>query len=474
MKRYRYYYWRIAWVYAAFVLLSLAGLSLVVLVILSNRSLAQQGQSLAQEARLAAPVLLSITVWGLSVGAVLLLLLYRFGRRLYRPAAALGQGLLQLGQGRLDYRAAPPNTPEGSELVEPFNRMADAVRLLVQDLSTERDTLLAVLDTMADGVIVTEPTGRVTLMNPAARDLLALGERELADARLIELVRDHDLHRLVSQCQSGKTRQQGEVALLSPRRYLSAIATPLDNANTPGTLLTLHDLTRIRQVETSQKEFVSNVSHELRNPMAAIRALVETLEAGALNDRKVAADYLRRIGQDVDRINSLVNDLLELSRMESGQFSFAAEPASLNELAHFARSRLARPAEAQQVAIEVAMPADLPLAMVDKGRFGQILANLLENALKFTPSGGRITITGAAGADCLSVTVSDTGVGVAPQHLPHLFERFYKVDRSRRDGGTGLGLAIVKQLVEAQGGRITVDSREGEGCAFTFTAPIAR
>ena len=258
-----------------------------------------------------------------------------------------------------------------------------------------------------------------------------------------------------------------------PRRQLSAIATPLEESSAPGVLLTLHDLTRIRQVETSQKEFVSNVSHELRNPMAAIKAMVETLESGAWDDPEVAADFLGRMRRDVDRINNLVNDLLELSRMESGQFAVAAEPGPLEPLALGVRGQFQAMAAAKGIVLEVDTPADLPLAMIDADQISQALVNLVENALKFTPPPGRVSITARALPEWVEVQVKDSGVGVAPQHLPHLFERFYKVERSRRDGGTGLGLAIVKQTIAAHGGRISVTSREGEGCVFTFTLPRA-
>jgi two-component system phosphate regulon sensor histidine kinase PhoR len=305
---------------------------------------------------------------------------------------------------------------------------------------------------------------------------MGFGEQPVEGSRLIELVRDNEIHRLVSRCQADKTRQQGEVSLLYPRRYISAIATPLDGTGARGVLLTLHDLTRIRQVETSQKEFVSNVSHELRNPMASIKAMVETLESGAVNEPKVAADFLGRMRGDVDRINSLVDDLLELSRMESGQFAIDAEPVSLAPVVQGVKRQFLETAAARQVTIESRVPDDLPLLMADGDKLSQVLVNLVENALKFTPSQGRIDIEAQVRPDApdyVEVRLKDTGIGVAPQHLPHLFERFYKVNRSRRDGGTGLGLAIVKQLVEAHGGRITVESREGEGCAFIFTVPSA-
>ena len=207
--------------------------------------------------------------------------------------------------------------------------------------------------------------------------------------------------------------------------------------------------------------------------MASIKAMVETLESGAVNDRQVALDFLSRMRGDVDRMNGLVNDLLELSRMESGQFKIEAEPTALAPLVQAVRKQFSETAAAQDVDLVEDLGEDLPPVMVDGEKLTQIFLNLVENSLKFTPPGGEIRIGAEAEDGHVQVVFKDTGIGVAPQHLPHIFERFYKVNRSRRDGGTGLGLSIVKQLVEAHGGRITVESREGEGCLFTFTVPRA-
>ena len=378
---------------------------------------------------------------------------------------------LRLEQGDYDHRLPAGTNDETRQLTDSFNRMADAIKGVVGRLSSERDTLSAVLATMADGIMVIGLTGQVTLLNPAARDLLGIRAQQIEGVRFVELVRDNEIFQVINRCQEEQSRQQIDVSLILPLRYLSVIATPLENNG--GVLLTLHDLTRMRQVETSQKEFVSNVSHELRNPMASIKAMVETLESGAVNEPQVAADFLGRMRVDVDRINGLVNDLLELSRMESGQFKIEAEPVVLANLVHAVRKQFAETAMSQEVDISADVPVDLPRVMADGEKLAQVFVNLVENALKFTPASGAISIQAQAQDEYVQIRLKDTGIGVAPQHLPHIFERFYKVNRSRRDSGTGLGLSIVKQLVEAHGGRITVESKEGEGCEFTFTVPRA-
>ena len=458
---------RIALSYAAFILIALAALAAFLILFLGQRPPA---------AAIPLPFYLLLAAAILAISGLGLGLGWRLLRRPARTMRAVAEGSRQLAAGQWQYRAPAATAvaeDETGEMAAAFNRMADSLKITVQQLSDERNTLSAVLDTMADGVIVTESSGRVLLLNPAARELLNIQREPAEGSPLIELVSDNEIHRLVTQCQAEQSRQQGEAAMFYPRRQLSAIATPLEESSAHGVLLTLHDLTRIRQVETSQKEFVSNVSHELRNPMAAIKAMVETLESGAWDDPKVAADFLGRMRRDVDRINNLVNDLLELSRMESGQFAVAAEPGPLEPLALGVRGQFQAAAAAKGIALEVDTPADLPLVMIDADQISQALVNLVENALKFTPPPGRVSITARALPEWVEVQVKDSGVGVAPQHLPHLFERFYKVERSRRDGGTGLGLAIVKQTIAAHGGRISVTSREGEGCVFTFTLPRA-
>ena len=415
--------------------------------------------------------LIWFAIWGLAAGVLGLLAIWFVARRSSGSLQAVTEAAQQLEQGDYDHRVPSGSYEETRQLTDSFNRMADTVKSVIGRLSSERDTLSAVLETMADGVVVTDPGGLVSLLNPAARELLGIRAQQVEGVRLVELARDDELHRLLTRCQEAQTRQQAEVSLILPRRYLSAVATPLDNSG--SVLLTLHDLTRIRQVETSQREFVSNVSHELRNPMASIKAMVETLESGAVNDPQVALDFLSRMRGDVDRMNGLVNDLLELSRMESGQFMIEAEPMPLAPLVHAVKKQFGETAAAQEVALAEDLAEDLPQVMADGEKLTQIFLNLVENSLKFTPPGGEICIGAKAEDEHVQIVFKDTGIGVAPQHLPHIFERFYKVNRSRRDSGTGLGLAIVKQLVEAHGGQITVESKEGEGCTFTFTVPRA-
>ena len=412
--------------------------------------------------------LAALVVAFLSVG-----LGYYLARRTSRSVISVAEGARRLAEGDFDYRVKAVSMDETQELAAAFNSMAATIRDMIRDLSGEHNKLSAVLEIMADGVIVIESNGQITLMNQAAELLLDVGVAEATGSRLAEVVRDYELQQLVSRSLESEEIQQAEIELIHLRRYLSAIATPLIQNGSKGVLVTLHDLTGIRQMETTRKEFVSNVSHELRSPLASIKAMVETLEDGALEDRAVAQDFLKRIHRDVDRMTSMVNDLLELSRLESGQVAINLNPMDLRPLMQEVVAQFQRQAEAKDITIHAKLPDALPLGLGEEEKLSQVLVNLLENALKFTSAKGTITLTAEAQERFIEIGVTDTGIGIAREDIPHVFERFYKVDRARRDGGTGLGLAIVKHIVYAFGGEVGVESTEGVGSTFTFTIPRA-
>lgn len=412
--------------------------------------------------------LAALVVAFLSVG-----LGYYLARRTSRSVISVAEGARRLAEGDFDYRVKAVSMDETQELAAAFNSMAATIRDMIRDLSGEHNKLSAVLEIMADGVIVIESNGQITLMNQAAELLLDVGVAEATGSRLAEVVRDYELQQLVSRSLESEEIQQAEIELIHLRRYLSAIATPLIQNGSKGVLVTLHDLTGIRQMETTRKEFVSNVSHELRSPLASIKAMVETLEDGALEDRTVAQDFLKRIHRDVDRMTSMVNDLLELSRLESGQVAINLNPMDLRPLMQEVVAQFQRQAEAKDITIHAKLPDALPLGLGEEEKLSQVLVNLLENALKFTSAKGTITLTAEAQERFIEIGVTDTGIGIAREDIPHVFERFYKVDRARRDGGTGLGLAIVKHIVYAFGGEVGVESTEGVGSTFTFTIPRA-
>jgi len=418
-------------------------------------------------------IVTTVLVSGLIVGVLSIALSVYIARRTGRLIGVLTSGVKRIEEGDLDHRVSSLARDETADLAAAFNRMAQTVSTTVENLSGERDTLSAVLDTMGDGVITLDGEGSITLFNQTASELFNTSPVDAIGMRLAEVIRDFEILQLASTSSDSGSILQSEVEVPEVRRFLSVIATPLGPDGERGVLLTIHDLTNIRQMETSRKEFVSNVSHELRSPIASIKAMADTLGDGAIQDSRVALDFIGRISKDVERMAIMVDDLLELSRIEGGQEVLNIRPVNLRHVSEDAIVHVKNQGSGHFPEIIVKINEGRIVAAQEEKLF-QIMVNLIQNSLKFTDADGRIVVSAKLSVDrFIEISVMDTGLGIPSEHLPHVFERFYKVDRSRRDGGTGLGLAIVKHLVQAHGGNISVESVEGEGSVFTFTIPSA-
>ena len=336
-----------------------------------------------------------------------------------------------------------------------------------------------IMSHMADGLVIADSEGLVRLLNPAAARLLRTTPARARGRSLVAVVRHHELAALVHTALAGTAPAGPRLVELETgdgRRAVQAMASRLPEARGSGhqVLLILQDVTELRRTESVRRDFVANVSHELRTPVAVLKALVETLQDGALEDPIAARDFLERMQVEVDGLARLVEELLELSRIESGQLRLCPQPVDLAGVVAAAAERLRPHAERQGLGLVVQPAGRLPPVQADPERIHQVVINLLHNAIKFTPPGGRITVSVELRDGHLCVAVADTGIGIAPEELPRLFERFYKADRSRGSGGSGLGLAIAKHLVQAHGGRIWAESPgEGYGATFIFTLPLA-
>jgi two-component system phosphate regulon sensor histidine kinase PhoR len=364
-------------------------------------------------------------------------------------------------------------------LARAFDEMAVNLRTHIRAVEGERERLAAVLSHMADGLVIADQHGVVRLINPVAARLLQTAPERAEGRSVMAVVRDYELAAMVDQAVSSADRAVGRPRLIElgargQRRAVQAMASRIPGGESTGqqVLLILQDVTELRQAETVRREFVANVSHELRTPVAALKALVETLQDGALGEPDVARDFLARMHVEVDGLAQLVEELLELSRIESGRVALRLQPMDLASVVATAVERLRPQAERQGLNVAVDLPSDLPTVQADSERIQQVIVNLVHNAVKFTPPGGRIAVTAERGNGEVAVSVADTGAGISPDALARLFERFYKADRARASGGTGLGLAIAKHLVQAHGGRIWAESPgEGQGATFTFALP---
>jgi two-component system phosphate regulon sensor histidine kinase PhoR len=394
-----------------------------------------------------------------------------------RPIQGLTASARRLAFGELNETMPVHGRDEVSQLSHAFNEMAARLRAQLQAVDDERARLAIVLGHMAHGLVITDQDGTVRMINPTAAALLQVAPERAEGRSVMAVLRDHELSALVQAAVEGKAPGAPRVLELGPagsRRIVEAMASRIPGAGGIGSqvLLVLQDVTEVRRADTVRREFVANVSHELRTPVASLKALAETLAGGAVDDGRVAKDFLARMEIEIDGLAQLVEELLELTRIESGQVALRLESADLARVIAAAAERLRPQAERQGVELQVRVPNTLPEVRADPDRIVQVVVNLVHNAVKFTPPGGRVEVNAERRDGRLAVTVADTGAGIPEDALPRLFERFYKTDPARTGTGTGLGLAIVKHIVQAHGGEVSVESREGEGSRFSFTIPL--
>ncbi len=356
-----------------------------------------------------------------------------------------------------------------------LHQLAESLRFLQRELAQERarqQQLAALFDHLSDGVVLIAPDGLVVGLNRSAKALLAGASDGALGRPYPEVLRDYELNELVARALADESAPPGRfVELGRPRRSVQAQASTLRGADPPLVTLVLRDITELRRTETIRRDFVANVSHDLRTPLAALQALVDTLLEGALADRTVAEEFLRRIAIEVEHLTRLVNQLLELTKAESGQLQLARVPTDLARLANSTLERFRPRADAKRIRLELQADPALPLVPCDPDRIVQVLANLLDNALKFTPAGGRIQVELAQVGNEVLVRVRDTGPGIPSDEIDRIFERFFKGDRARSSAGSGLGLAIVKHLVQLHGGRVWAESPPEGGAVVGFALP---
>jgi two-component system phosphate regulon sensor histidine kinase PhoR len=403
---------------------------------------------------------------GIALAAALLgFLLFRPIQRAIRQVGAAAARIAagEIGEG------VPPASGPASELTTSFNLMSRTLERLFRQIDAEHARRDAVLNAATDGVLALAADTSVRLANRAAGVILGTAVDEMLGRPLIESARDYELDAIARRVAASRTADSAVITYGPSRLPLRAAALPIEGGGEWAVLLLLTDLTDLVRVDQVRRDFVSNVSHELRTPLASIRALAETIEAGAVEPGDETVEFARRICQQVDRLALLVDELLELSRIESGAIELRPVTVDVSAVARQAASLLQTKSE--QAGVTVLVPAEGPSIEADPDALFRIFSNLLDNAIKFSPRGGTVTIEARAEDESVLISVSDQGPGIPPADLPRVFERFYKGDSSRSGVGVGLGLAIVKHLARSHGGAVEVRSREGAGATFVVRLP---
>ena len=399
----------------------------------------------------------------------------------YRGSKALAQvrrGLDALDEGRPARTVIARMGGSVGAVAKAFDRVAPRLEARIAQLEQDRQQLSAVLSGMAEGVIAIDSRRRLVFANASADALFGLGPASVGRP-VPELIRSPQVHASVESSLTGPEPHRGEIAVAvrepgavrAAYRVLAVHGTPLPG----GAVLVFHDVTELRRLERMRQDFVANVSHELKTPLASIKAYTETLLDWALHDEAVNVKFLKRIEEQAERLNDLILDLLSLARIESGEGFFHHGPLALAPVVAGRVDAQRDRAEAKglSLSLDLGTTDESLLILADEEAVRQILDNLIDNAVKYTPEGGSVRVSCQHADGHVVLEVADTGIGIPRDDLPRVFERFYRVDkaRSRELGGTGLGLAIVKHLVQSIGGQIAVDSRVGSGTRFSVQLP---
>lgn len=402
---------------------------------------------------------------------------YFLARSLLLPLEIMLPATRRIASGDLEQRIEVDEDDELGLLARNLNDMVDRLRSNIREISNERNKIKAILASMKDAVLAVDQVGRVMFFNPAAEEMLGKREEVARQKYLLEIIRNHEVDRLAKEILDKGEPAEVELRLFptSPRLFRVHGAPIIgEQGRIVGAVLSLRDITELRRLEQMRTEFVANVSHELRTPLTSIRGFVETLLEGPLEDQKISRRFLEIINSEARRLQQLIEDLLTLSRLEHHTPEPVTKGASLKQALDRVLEVVRPLAQEKGVDLKVDIPEGFPPLCLPEHFLEQILLNLLDNGIKYTPRGGSVTVVAFQEGKKARVEVRDTGIGIPKESLPRVFERFYRVDkaRSREMGGTGLGLAIVKHMVESHGGTVGVESTLGKGSNFYFIIPL--
>lgn len=467
------------------------GIPMLYLAIRSDDRAASEGAAPAGYVRVSVPldaveaevasVQQLVVVTSVMVSLLALAPMFLILRKIIQPLTTLKTAANEIAAGQLQQVVRVDRRDELGTLAEAFNTMSHELSARMfelnqtsQELRESSRLLSTVFGSMVEGVIAVDNDENVLFANEAARSLLDFGNRDLIGRPVWECVRNETVRTVVRQAMTGLERS---VECELPRNgiVVEIEASPLAGDPCHGVVLVFHDVTELRRLEHIRRDFASNVSHELKTPLTIIQTAAETLLDGALEDTEHARRFLQRIDEQGQRLQELILDLLQLARIESGEQGFEVTSVPVRPVVESLIDELMSLAQSRKVSVEVETVCEDVCVAADNGAFRTIIENLLSNALKYTPEGGRVTILWKQDQTHASISVRDTGVGISREHQTRIFERFFRVDRARtRDmGGTGLGLSIVKHLANVFSAQVSVESEVGQGSIFSLRIPLA-
>ncbi|WP_281885791.1 two-component system histidine kinase PnpS [Paenibacillus sp. YYML68] len=412
------------------------------------------------------------------------LISYRVAFSITRPIELVTKVAQQITDMNYKYRVSVNKKDEIGQLGNAINRMADSLQLQMNRIREDESRLKSVLENMISGVVMIDRDGQIVLLNRSAEEILGFSSQELLGKRFDQAKQQFEFTQLIQECIDSRSPLRDEMVFYYPtERILEIHMNPISQTEDDwsGMLIVLHDITAVRRLERMRSEFVANVSHELKTPIAAVKGFAETLLAGALNDKETAHSFLQIILDESERLNRLIGDILELSKIESKRIPLQFSPIHLESFVNNCLNVLNTQAASKDIELSMLVPEYIYME-ADEDRLRQIMMNLLSNGINYTPEGGSVTVkvehimsgNDSGEGDWVRFTIVDTGIGIPRKDIPRIFERFYRVDkaRSRGSGGTGLGLSIVKHLVELHQGNIRVESEVGVGSKFIIDMPL--
>lgn len=429
------------------------------------------------------------SLWYFLISGLIILFLiagivsYRIAKGITHPIEKMTKVAQQITNMNYQSRVPAYSNDEVGQLGQAINRMSESLQQQMARIQENERRLQGVMENMMSGIMMIDREERIMLLNPAAEYILGFSSQELLGKKYNEAKQQYEFTKLIQECIETQDPIRDEMVFYYPaERILDIHLSPIahEDEEWSGVLIVIHDITAVRRLERMRSEFVANVSHELKTPIAAVKGFAETLLAGALNDKETAVSFLQIIFDESERLNRLIGDILELSKIESKRIPMNFSPIYLPEFLERSLSVLRKEAEKKHIELSMLVDDDIYIE-ADEDRLRQIIINLLSNGIAYTHDGGKVKVrvepldmNADGDYERLRLIVSDTGMGIPKKDLPRIFERFYRVDkaRSRSSGGTGLGLSIVKHLVELHKGTIRVDSEVGVGTRFTIELPV--